>query len=110
MQWLQASMVGWYFGMGVALHMSRQQAWLQRTVLSYNSGAKAMKKRTKVTPGPYRIAERNGGSQVYGIHDVSVAWFGEAFAGGIDGSHSIGIEEAHANAELFVKALEENQS
>lgn len=61
----------------------------------------------KVTPGPYRLSELDGGVEVRGINGVSVAWFGQAMTCGTGGSYRIDGAECLANASVFVDALKQ---
>jgi hypothetical protein len=61
------------------------------------------------TPGPYAITEAGGGNgfTVLGKSDITVGWFATnaTFSCEENNCHSISIDEARANAELFVQAL-----
>ena len=59
------------------------------------------------TPGPWRVStQESHGSKVVApsAHAASVAWCGAGFVSGIQGSYSIGADEAAANARLIAAA------
>ena len=61
---------------------------------------------TKPTPGPYHVREHAGdGYSVVGIHGITIGWFSIAMIAG-EGSYTIELAEAKANAEAFMRALE----